>query len=94
MGVSEAREARGARGLKKYMQGSDIRVYQTHSSQEEATEGEERKKSFWSKKKFLIPAISVIFLLFIALTIGVSLYFSLYYGRHDSQGDYCKLSKV
>ena len=29
MGVSEARGARGARGLKKYMQGPDIRVYET-----------------------------------------------------------------
>ena len=37
---------------------------------------------------------TVISLLFIALTVGVSLYFGLYYGKHDSQGDYCKLLKV
>ena len=105
MGVSEARKARGARGLKKYMQGpyirvhqtdsfeEDIRVDQTHSSEGDTTEGEERKKSFGSKKKFWIIAISVS-LLIIALTLGVSLYFGLYYGKHDSQGDYYKLLKV
>ena len=73
----------------------DIRVDHTHSSEEDTTDGKERKKSFWSKKKYWIPAISVISLLFIALTLGVSLYFGLcYYGKHDSQGDYCKVLKV
>ena len=72
----------------------DIRVDQTHSSEGDTTDGKEIKKSFWSKKTFLIPAISVISLLFIALTLGVSLYFGLYYGKHDSQGDYCKVLKV
>ena len=102
-GVREAGGARGARGLKKYMQGPDIRVYQTdsteeditvdhaHSSEGDTTDGKEIKKSFWSKKKFLIPAISVISLLFIALTLGVSLYFGLYHGKTYSKGDYCKV---
>ena len=101
MGVSEARRARG---LKKYMQGPDIRVYETDRTEltvhrtdrteGDSTMGEERKKSFWSKKKYWILAVSVISLLLIALTLGVSLYFGLYYGKHDSQGDYCKVLKV
>ena len=33
MGVSEARGARGVRGLKKYMQGSDIRDYETDTTE-------------------------------------------------------------
>ena len=81
------------------MQGPDIRVHQTdsttedirvdhtYSSEGDTTYGEEIKKSFWSKKKFLIPAISVISLLFIALTLGVSLYFGLYSGKNDSKGN-------
>ena len=98
MGVSEARGARGARGLKKYMQGPDIRVYETDRTEGDitahrtdrtegdSTMGEERKKSFWSKKKYWILAISLISLLLIALALGVSLYFGLYSGNHDSKG--------
>ena len=98
MGVSEARGARGARGLKKYLQDPDIRVYETDrtegditvhrtdSTEGDSTEGEERKKSFWSKKKYWILAISLISLLVIALTLGVSLYFGLHSGKHDSKG--------
>ena len=99
MGVSEARGAGGARGLKKYMQGPDIRVYETDRTEEDVTvhqtdsdEGDstegERKKSFWSKKKYWILAVSVISLLLTALTLGVSLYFGLYSGKHDSKGNY------
>ena len=69
-GVKEAGGARGARGLKKYMQGPDIRVHQTdsteedirvdhthtHSSEGDTTDGEEIKKSFWSKKKNFDPS--------------------------------------
>ena len=100
MGVSEARGARGARGLKKYMQGPDIRVYETDRIEEDfavdrtgstdgnTTQGEEKKKAFWSKKKYWILAVSVISLLIIALTLGVSLYFGLYSGKHDSKGNY------
>ena len=98
MGVSEARGARGARGLKKYMQGPDIRVHETDraegditvhrtdSTEGDSTQGEERKKSFWSKKKYWILAVSVISLILTALTLGVSLYFGLYSGKHDSKG--------
>ena len=105
MGVSEARGARGARGLKKYMQDPDIRVHETDrtegdvavhrtdSAEGDSTQGEEKKKSFWSKKKYLILAISLISLLLIALTLGVSLYYGFYYGKHDSKGDYCKVLK-
>ena len=97
-GAIEAREARGARGLRKYMQDPDVRVYETdrakgdiavhrtESAEGDSTEGEERKKSFWSKKKYWILAISLISLLVIALTLGVSLYFGLHSGKHDSKG--------
>ena len=104
-GVSEARGARGARGLKKYMQGPDIRVYETDrtegditvhrtdGTEGDSTEGQERKKSFWSKKKYWILAVSVISLLLIALTLGLSLYFGLYSGKHDSKGNYTVLEE-
>ena len=92
-GACEAGGARGARGLKKCLQGPDIRVHPTDRTKGETTEGEERKKSFWSKKKYWIPAISVS-LLFIALTFGVSLYFGLYYEKNCKKGDNCKLLKV
>ena len=83
------------------MQGPDIRVYETDTTEGDiavhrtnftegdSTEGEERKKFFWSNKKYLILAISVISLLLIALTVGVSLYFGLSYGKHESEGN-CK----
>ena len=99
MGVSEARGARGARGLKKYLQGPDIRVHETDrtegdiavhrtdSAEGNSTQDEEKKKSFWSRKKYWILAVSVISLLLIAFTLGVSLYFGLYSGKHDSKGN-------
>ena len=80
------------------MQGPDIRVYETDraegdvtvhrtdSTEGDSTQGEERKKSFWSKKKYWILAVSVISLILTALTLGVSLYFGLYSGKHDSKG--------
>ena len=97
--VSEAREARGVMGLKKYMQGPDIRVYETDRTGEDiavyrtdftggdSTQGEERKNFFWSKKKYWILAISIISLLLIALTLGVSLYFCLYSGKNVGKGN-------
>ena len=66
----------------------DIAVYRTDSAEGESTQDEEKKKSFWSKKKYLILAISLISLLLIALTLGVSLYFGLYSGNQDSEGKY------
>ena len=104
-GVSEIGGVRGAKGFKKYMHSTDtrvvethsidenIRVHGTHSTESNTTEEKERKKFFWSKKKYLILAISLISLLLIALTLGVSLYYGLYYGKHDSKGDYCKVLK-
>ena len=98
MGVSEAR---GARGLEKYMQGPDIRVYETDRTEGDiavhrtdfnegdSTQGEERKKSFWSKKKYLIPAISLIFILLIVLTFGLSLYFGKQNEKHDIEKGNC-----
>ena len=85
LGVSKAR---GARGLARYLQDQDIRVYQTDSFEGDTTQGKEKKKSFWSKKKYWILAVSLISLLIIALTLGVSLYFGLYFGKHDSKGNY------
>ena len=99
MGVSEARGCRGARGLKKYLQGPNIRVYETDRTEGDitahrtdrtegdSTMGEERKKSFWSKKKYWILAISVISLL-TTLTLGFSLYLGLYSEKHDSKGNF------
>ena len=100
-GVSEIGGVRGAKGLKKYMHSTDTRLDQTHSTDEdirvhgterETTEKKERKRSFWSKKKYLILAISLISLLLIALTLVVSLYYGLYYGNNVSKGK-CKVSK-
>ena len=80
-GVSEGREAGGA-------------IHPTDCTEGDSTQGEERKKLFWSKKKYWILAISLISLLLIVLTLGVSLYFGLYYGKHDdSEGDNCKVLK-
>ena len=59
----------------------------TGRTEGDATEGDEEKKSFWYKKKYWILAISLISLLLIALTFGVSLYFGLYSGNHDSKGN-------
>ena len=98
-GLNEVCGARGARGLLKYMQGPDILVYETDTSEGDiavhrtdftegdSTEGEERNKSFWSNRKYLILAISLISLLLIALTVGVSIYFGLHYGKHESEGN-------
>ena len=88
IGVREAGGARGVRDLKKYMQGPDIIVNQPDRTEGDTTEGEERKKAFWSKKKYWILAISVISLVLFALTLGLSLYFGLYHGKHDTIGDY------
>ena len=84
LGVSEAR---GARGLARYLQDQDIRVYQTDSFEGDTTQGKEKKKSFWSKKKYWILAISVISIMFFALTLGLSLYFGLYYEEHETEGN-------
>ena len=104
MGVSEARGGRGARGLKKYLQGPNIRVYETDRTEGDitahrtdrtegdSTMGEERKKSFWSKKKYWILAISVISLL-TTLTLGFSLYLGLYSEKHDSKGNFVHYGK-
>ena len=79
-GVSEGREAGGA-------------IHPTDCTEGDSTQGEERKKSCGSKKKYWILVISLISLLLIALTLGVSLYFGFYYEKHDSKGDYCKVLK-
>ena len=79
MGVSEARGASGAEG--------DVTVQRTDSTEGDSTMGEERKKSFWSKKKYWILAISVISLL-TTLTLGFSLYLGLYSEKHDSKGNF------
>ena len=71
----------------------DITVHRTDTTERDTTQGEEKKKSFWSKKKYWILAISLISLLLIALTLGVSLYFGLYSGKHDSKGNYYTLWK-
>ena len=102
MGVSEARGCRGARGLKKYLQGPNIRVYETDRTEltvhwtdrteVDSTMGEERKKSFWSKKRYWILAISVISLL-TTLTLGFSLYLGLYSEKHDSKGNFVHYGK-
>ena len=65
----------------------DVAVHRTDSTEGDSTQGEEKKKSFWSKKKYWILAISVISLLLIALTLGLSLYFGLYFGNYDSKGN-------
>ena len=81
------------------MQGQDIRVYETDSTRgdiavyrtdytEGDTKGVGRKKPCWPKKKFWIQATSLIALLFITLTLGISLYFGLFYGKHESKGNY------
>ena len=59
----------------------DITVHPTDCTEGNSTQGEE-------KQKYWIPAISLISLLLIALTLGVSLYFGLYSGKHDSKGNY------
>ena len=105
MGFSAAREGEGARILQIYRQGpdrvdetdrteDDIAVHRTDWTEGNSSQTEERKKTFWCKKKYLILAISLISLLSIALTLGVSLYFGLYYGKQNSKGDYCKILKV
>ena len=93
-------KAEGARGLARYLRDPDIRVHRTDSTdgdirvhrtdtiEGDATEEEIRKKSLWSKKKYWILAISVISLVLFALTLGLSLYFGLYHGKHDTIGDY------
>ena len=100
--VNKLSHARGARGLLEYLQDPD-RTYQADSTklvsmtgrtEGDATEGDEEKKSFWYKKKYWILAISVISLLFFALTLSLSLYFGLYYGNHATKGDYSKVLKV
>ena len=103
MGVSEAR---GARGLARYLRDQHIRVSQTDSfegdtrvhrndsTEENIAQGKDKKRSFWHKKKYWILAISVISLLFFALTLSLSLYFGLYYGNHATKGDYSKVLKV
>ena len=88
------------------MQGPDIRVYETDRTERDiaiqrtdftegdSTGGEERKKSFWSKKKYWILVISLISLLLIALTLGLlDLYFGLFSRKLNCKGDYCKVLK-
>ena len=97
LGVSEAR---GARAHARYLQDPDTRVYQTDSFEEDnrvqrtdssegdITQGKEKKNFVWSKKKYWIIAISVIPLLFLSLTLGLGLYFDLYYEKHDIEGNF------
>ena len=71
-----------------HLQEQDTRVCQTDTTEGESTEGEEKAKSFWLTKKFWILTISFTSLLFIALILGLSLYFGLYSGKHNTTGDF------
>ena len=72
----------------------DIGVHRTDTTEGEGAEGKERTQYFWSEKKYWILAIFAFSFLLIALILGVSLYFGLYNGKHESKGDSCKVLKV